>query len=68
MTAVRNARGRFAREVSIYEVTVWDMADGDIVKKLWEASQGELDDIQDRYGDDPRYSVQVEWLRDEFEE
>lgn len=42
------------------EVTVWGM-EGDIVKKLWEASPFQVDEIEEQYGDDGRYSVQVEY-------
>jgi hypothetical protein len=43
-----------------YEVTVWDMRDGDIVKKLWQASAEELAEVEELYSDEPFYSVQVE--------
>jgi len=47
-------RGRF-------EVTVWDH-EGDIVKKLWEASLTEANDVLAEYDTDPRYSVVMEQL------
>lgn len=43
-----------------YEVTVWDMVEGDIVKKRWDAPAAEADEIREQYADDPTKSVQVE--------
>jgi hypothetical protein len=43
-----------------YEVTVWDMVEGDIVKKRWDATAAEADEIREQYADDPTKSVQVE--------
>jgi hypothetical protein len=43
-----------------YEVTVWNDSNGDIVKKLWEATEDEVDDIRERYEDEPFHSVVVE--------
>lgn len=48
-----------APELETFEVTVWDY-EGDIVKKLWEATDDDLADVEDRYGDDPRYTIVVE--------
>lgn len=43
-----------------FEITVWDIANGDIVKKYWEADSKVLDQVQEDYGDDPRFDIQVE--------
>lgn len=43
-----------------YEVTVWDIVEGDIVKKRWNATASEADEIREQYADDPNKSVQVE--------
>ena len=47
-------------EAGLFIVTVWDMIEGDIHKKIWEATQNEADEVQDQYEDDPRYNVVVE--------
>lgn len=46
-----------------YEVSVWNIVEGDHVKKLWEATEKELDDLREWYDDDPFYQVVVdrEW-------
>lgn len=43
-----------------YEVTVWNLIEGDIVKKLWDASEEELAEVEGRYADESGYEVQVE--------
>jgi hypothetical protein len=43
-----------------FEVTVWDIVNGDVVKKLWRATQEDLDDLERLYGDDPQYEIVVE--------
>lgn len=43
-----------------YEVTVWNMMDGDIVKKLWNATAVEANEIREQYADDQTKDVQVE--------
>lgn len=61
----RDERGRFIseyRDVKKHQVTVWDSRDGDIVEKLWEASEAEVDEIEERYRDEPFMDVQVEYL------
>lgn len=45
-----------------YEVTVWDH-EGDIVKKLWDASSEEAQAVSDYYADDPLKTVIVEERR-----
>lgn len=43
-----------------FEVTVWDDTNGDIVKKLWEATDDEVDEIREQYEGEGFYTVQVE--------
>lgn len=45
-----------------FEVTVWDMMDGDIVKKRWDATQAEVDEIEEEFRDEPFREVQIEEL------
>ena len=42
-----------------FEVTVWG-DEGDIEKKLWEADADEVAAVEEQYGHDPFYVVQVE--------
>lgn len=42
-----------------YEVTVWDH-EGDIVKKLWDATHEEAEEVREQYEDDPFKTVVVE--------
>jgi ribosomal protein L37AE/L43A len=44
-----------------FEVTVWGQ-EGDIVKKVWEANQSEVDAIEEEYGDDPMLIIMVDPL------
>lgn len=43
-----------------YEITVWNMINGDIEAKYWEATESEMDDILEQYFDDQLFEVQVE--------
>jgi hypothetical protein len=43
-----------------YEVTVWDMVRGDIIKKLWDATWAEAEGVRDWYADDIGIEVVVE--------
>lgn len=43
----------------VYTVTVWDH-EGDIVKKLWEATYDEAEAVREEYADDPFKTVVVE--------
>ena len=65
MERPRDERGRFVsryRDVKLFEVTVWDITNGDIVEKLWRASNAELDEVEEKYRDWPFIEVQSEWL------
>lgn len=42
----------------IYEVTVWDH-EGNIVEKLWSATEDEAAEMQEKYEDDPLFTVAV---------
>lgn len=43
-----------------YEVSVWDWQ-GDVIKKLWDASEADLEQLREEY--EPEYSVVIdrEW-------
>lgn len=43
-----------------FEVSVWD-CQGDVIKKLWDASEADLEQVRDEY--EPEYSVVIdrEW-------
>lgn len=45
------------------EISVWDDINGDVVKKLWDASEGEYHEILDQFSDEPGHTVVVdrEW-------
>lgn len=45
-----------------FQVTVWNTIDGDIVKKLWEASIDEVNEVEEQYSDEPFMMIQVEEL------
>lgn len=49
--------------VTHYEISVWNNVEGDLVKKLWDASQAELDHLEEYYADEPFYQVVIdrEW-------
>lgn len=42
-----------------FDVEVWDLLDGDLVEKLWDATEEEADGIHDRYEDDPMKMISV---------
>lgn len=52
-----------------YEVSVWSVVAGDHVKKLWEATEEEADNLYEQYADEPFYDVVVdrEWEEDDDE-
>ena len=50
-------------EPKTYQVTVWNIATGDIVKKLWEATEEELDEVEEQYRDEPFHEIQIELMR-----
>ena len=41
-----------------FEVTVWDH-EGDVVKKLWDATYDEAEAVREQYADDPFFAVVV---------
>jgi hypothetical protein len=43
-----------------YDVTVWNDATGDVVKTLYDASDDEVDEVRERYEDEPFHTVVVE--------
>lgn len=42
-----------------YEVEVWNIVEGDLVKKLWDATEDEVAEVEERYADEPFYDVVV---------
>ena len=48
------------KDVVKYEITVWNMIDGDILEKNWEATERDLDDIEERYRDEPNIEIEIE--------
>lgn len=42
-----------------YEVAVWNH-EGDVVEVLWSATADELDEIREKYADDPLHDVVAE--------
>jgi len=64
MPKLRDDLGRFQSEKDIkrFKVTVWKFCDGDgdIEEKLWEASLRDIEEIEERYRDEPGIEIQVE--------
>lgn len=58
------------RTKSRFELSVWDNINGDVVKKLWDASEEEYDALVEQYEDEPGHEVVIdrEWDADETEE
>ena len=58
----RGEGGRFVspKDIERYEITVWDLSNGNIVEKLWEASERDLDRIEEQYRDEPGIDIEVE--------
>lgn len=46
-------------EPESYEVTVWGL-EGEIVRKLWEATYEEAEEVREEYADDPFRTVVVD--------
>lgn len=42
-----------------YHVSVWNH-EGDVVEVLWDATADEVDDIREKYADDPMHDVVAE--------
>lgn len=55
--------------VTHYEISVWNNVEGDLVKKLWDASQAELDELEEKYRDEPFYQIVIdrEWEEEDDE-
>lgn len=45
-----------------FEVTVWNLIEGDIVKKRWDTDAAEVAEIEEYYKDEPGHEVIVEEL------
>ena len=52
--------------VTHYEITVWNVTNGDIERKCWDADEDELREVEEMYGDEPLYDVVIdrEWEED----
>lgn len=48
------------------EVSVWDNINGDVLKKLWEATPEEYDELCEQYRDEPGICVVIdrEWTEE----
>ena len=44
-----------------YVVTVWDIETGEAVRKLWDATAGDLDDIEGEFENDPGVIVEADY-------
>jgi hypothetical protein len=46
-----------------YEISVWNIVEGDLVRKFWDATEDYLADIEEQYRDEPFYSIVIdrEW-------
>jgi predicted SnoaL-like aldol condensation-catalyzing enzyme len=57
----RDQSGRFLKRGANdrFEVDVWRIEDGEHIKKLWDATQEEVDEVQEQYGDDMAYDIVV---------
>jgi hypothetical protein len=48
------------RDDRVFDVTVWNLMDGDIVKKGWSLSPAEVAEIEEQFEDEPMCQVQIE--------
>lgn len=46
-----------------YEVTVWNQTNGDVVRKVWQATESELDELRAWHADEPWLDIVIdrEW-------
>jgi hypothetical protein len=46
-----------------YEISVWNISEGDLIRKFWNATEDYLADIEEQYSDEPSYSIVIdrEW-------
>lgn len=42
------------------DINVWRISDGELVNKVWDASDEDLDELEQFYADDPDIDIQVE--------
>lgn len=47
-------------EAEIYDVTVWDTVEGDVVRRIRRATEEQLAEVEAEYSDDPRYEIQID--------
>lgn len=43
-----------------YDVTVWDVVNGDVIKSAYDADDDELNEIEEQYRDEPGIEIQIE--------
>ncbi len=60
----RDEQGRFVSEKDVekYDITVWNLIEGEIVSRLRHATERQLSEIEEQYGDEPGCEIQVEEL------
>ena len=60
----RDEFGRFVSpdDIPRYRIDVWDISRGDVIKMLWEATERDRAEIEERYSDEPGIEIQVEDL------
>lgn len=46
------------KELDLFEVTVWNITNGDIEEKMWEATWEEVEEMLDKYQDEPTCDVE----------
>lgn len=47
-------------EPQTYKVTVYDVVNGDVVKVVWEATDDDIDKLEEQYGDDGSHMIEIE--------
>ena len=53
------SRKRLTPDSEEFEVTVWDH-EGNIIKKLWNATRDEMEAVREDYSDDPFKTIEVD--------
>jgi hypothetical protein len=52
------ARQKSRPEPEVFEVSVWNH-EGDVVKKLWEATESDISDLEEQY-EPPFYTIVID--------
>lgn len=58
----RKPKPTYVEDEPLFNVDIWNN-DGDVVKRYWEVTAAEVDDIRDQYEDEPWLNVVVEDAR-----